>query len=181
MSPDVNARRLFFALWPSDDLREQVARGVAPALEGRRARPVPSANFHITIAFLGSIAAGKLPAVIDAADQVDGEPFELTLDRLESWRAAHAVCMTISMIPPALAAVVERLRFSLLARRVAADQKPFRAHLTVARDWREGGLDQPVGPYRWPVTEFVLVESTLRPGGSQYHVVRAWPLAQKRR
>jgi RNA 2',3'-cyclic 3'-phosphodiesterase len=173
--------RLFFALWPSDELREQIGRAVMPALEGRPARPVRPANLHITLAFLGSITADRFPAVLDAGDQIDGEPFDLTIDHLESWRAAHVACLTLSPLPPALTTLVERLRFSLLPRQVEADQKPFRAHVTVARDWRERRLDERIGPFIWRVQEFVLVES--RPGraGSEYQIVRTWPLVRRDR
>jgi 2'-5' RNA ligase len=171
-------RRLFFALWPDDALREQMGRAVRPIVEGRRARAVRLANLHITLAFLGAIGRESVRNVIDAADQIRGEPFELTIDHAESWRAAHVACLMISPIPPALAVLVERLRFSLLARNVEPDQKEFRAHMTIARDWRDRRLDERIGPLVWPVRDFVLVESKPGREGSEYRIVQRWRLVQ---
>ena len=81
--------RLFFALWPEDSLRERIGAAVLPKVEGRRARKVRLANLHITLAFLGSVHESDLAKVVEAGDRIRGEPFELTIDQLESWRAAH--------------------------------------------------------------------------------------------
>ncbi len=169
--------RLFFALWPDDSLRERLGAAVSPKLDGRRARKVRLANLHITLAFLGAVLEGDIPNVIAAADAVIAESFELALERLESWRAAHVACLMIAPVPPPLAALVERLRFNLLARNVEVDQKEFRAHLTVARDWRGTRLAERVGPFVWPVREFVLVESKSNRAGAEYRILQRWPLA----
>lgn len=170
--------RLFFALWPSDALRDQIAHTVGPLIEGRRARKIRAANFHITLAFLGSVSDDRFEDVVKAGNEVSAAPFDLTIDHLESWRAAHVACLTIASIPPPLAALVERLRCNLLARAVEADQKEFRAHVTVARDWRDQRLDERIGPLVWRIREFVLVESQLGSAGSEYRIVRTWPLAE---
>jgi 2'-5' RNA ligase len=169
-------RRLFFALWPSDELRAQIARAVEPLLAGRRARPIPAANFHMTLAFLGSVAETKLPDVIAAAREITGESFVLQLDRAESWRRAQVAWLPVEPMPPALRKLVERLRFSLLAREIEVDRKDFRAHVTVARNWQDRPLDVRIGPFEWLVREFVLVQSKTGPRGSEYFVLERWPL-----
>jgi RNA 2',3'-cyclic 3'-phosphodiesterase len=169
-------RRLFFALWPDDSLRERLGETVLPTLDGRRARKVRLANLHITLAFLGAVRENDVQNVIAAADRVIAEPFDLTLDRLESWRAAHVACLVIAPVPAPLAVLVDRLRFNLLARNVDVDQKEFRAHLTVARDWRDTRLAERVGPFVWSVREFVLVESKPSRAGAEYRMLERWPL-----
>ncbi|HEY8539692.1 MAG TPA: RNA 2',3'-cyclic phosphodiesterase [Steroidobacteraceae bacterium] len=171
-------RRLFFALWPSDDLREQIARAVEPLLAGRRARPIPAANLHMTLAFLGSVLETKLPDVMAAAREVTGAPFVLRLDRAESWRRAQVAWLPVDPMPPALSALVERLRFSLLARELEVDRKDFRAHVTIARNWRDRPLDARIGPFEWRVREFALVQSKTDPRGSEYFVLERWPLRE---
>jgi len=171
-------RRLFFALWPDDALRSEIARAVRPVLEGRRARAVRTANLHITLAFLGAVAEERVNDAIEAGEQVRGEAFELAIDHVESWRAAHVACLTLAPVPPPLAALVERLRFSLTARNLEPDPKEFRAHVTVAREWRDQRLDARIGPFVWRVREFALVESTPGREGSEYRVLRSFPLRE---
>jgi 2'-5' RNA ligase len=171
-------RRLFFALWPTDELREQIARAVGPLLAGRRARPIPPANFHITLAFLGSVLETKLPDVIAAAREVSGAPFVLQLTRAESWRRTQIAWLPVEPMPHALHGLAERLRFSLLAKDLEVDRKAFRAHVTIARDWRDRPLDARIGPFDWPVRDFVLVQSKTGPCGSEYYVLERWPLRE---
>jgi 2'-5' RNA ligase len=169
-------RRLFFSLWPDDALRARLVAATDALLAGKRARKTHPANLHLTLAFLGSVPPEALDAVIAAGDQVRASQFELTFDRLESWRAAHVACITIDPAPAPLAALVSQLRAELAARQVPVDSKDFRAHITLARDWRAGRLDARVEPLSWPVEEFVLVESKLGLQGSEYSVLRRWPL-----
>jgi 2'-5' RNA ligase len=169
-------RRLFFSLWPDDALRDRLGAATDPLLAGKRARKIHPANFHLTLAFLGSVPPDAFDAAITAGDQVRAAGFELTLDRVESWRAAHVACITIEPVPPPLAALVAQLRAELSARRVSVDMKDFRAHITLARDWRDQRLYAGIEPLVWPVQEFVLVESNPGPNGSEYSVLHRWPL-----
>lgn len=171
--------RLFFALWPDDSLRERIGAAVLPQLEGRRARKVRLANLHITLAFLGSVLESDLAKIVEAGNRTRGEPFDLTINRLESWRAAHVACLMIAPVPAPLAKLVECLRFNLLERNVEVDRKEFRAHVTVARDWRDRRLDEHIGPFTWPVRDFVLVDSKPGREGSEYRIVHRWPLTSE--
>jgi 2'-5' RNA ligase len=157
-------------------LRGQIDERVRPFLSGRSARLIPAANFHLTLAFLGSVAEEDLLKVVDAADRVSSEAFEFTLDHLEFWRSAQIACLAIAPTPAPLAALVERLRFNLLAQNVEADQKEFKGHVTIARDWRDKALDKPIDPLIWSATEFVLVESRADHAGSHYTILNRWPL-----
>ena len=168
--------RLFFALWPNDALRQQISDLVEPFLEGRKARRVRVPNLHITLAFLGSVAQHDLPKVIEAADRVSGAAFDLTLDHLETWRRAHVACITVDPLPPALVSCVEQLKSNLSAMEVEVDHKEFRAHVTVARDWRDTRLDERIGPVIWSVRDFALVESKQGHHGPDYHVMKQWSL-----
>lgn len=178
-SDRVAKQRLFFALWPSDALRDQVARAVEPLVEGKRARKVRPGNFHITLAFLGYVSPEGLHEIIDVGNATASAPFDLVLDHLESWRAAHVACLTIAPTPQPLANLVERLRFNLLGKNLEPDRKEFRAHVTLARDWRDKRLDERIGPFVWPVREFVLVESKPGRDGSEYRILQRWSLVRE--
>lgn len=176
MEPNASARRLFFALWPSDALRAQLAAVARPIVARGAGRSIAPQNYHITLAFLGGVAAAQVPAVTVAADEIAGAPFQLSIERVEVWRGAGVLCLTPAPTP-ALTDFVDRLRISLLARQVEPDQKEFRPHVTIARDWDECTVEGSVGPFAWRADEFVLIESAATRDGSSYRIVGRWPLS----
>ncbi len=173
----VGTRRLFFTLWPSDAVRDRIVNVAQPHLAGGKARLVRLSNLHLTLAFLGSIAEDAVAAAIDAGDAVRAAPFELALDRMETWRAARIACLTVDPVPVALESLVTQLRRNVQARGLPVDQKDFRAHVTLARDWRGAALDCQIEPMRWPVSEFMLAESPAAGGLADYRIVRTWSLS----
>lgn len=177
MGAPTRTRRLFFALWPDDELRAQIAASARTVLAERRARAIPAVNLHVTLAFLGSVAEESVRDVIEAANEVQAEPFELTLDRVESFRPAQVAWLRVAEIPPALEMLVQRLRLALAARQIEVDDKPFKPHVTIARNWRDRRLNQRIGPFAWAVRAFVLVESKTGEQGSEYRILQTWPLA----
>lgn len=169
-------RRLFFALWPNDALRQQVCERVQPLRSGHTARFIPAVNFHVTLVFLGSLPPEALATVIDAAGEVESQAFDLTFDHVETWMSAHIACLAINPTPLALTRLVDQLRARLRARNIEPDQKDFKAHVTIARDWQESMPDEPIEPLIWPASEFVLVESRAAHDGSEYTILNRWPL-----
>ena len=55
--------RLFFALWPDDELRQTLKHHCKPLLRHSGGRPVALDNLHITLAFLGSVDSGQRQCV----------------------------------------------------------------------------------------------------------------------
>jgi RNA 2',3'-cyclic 3'-phosphodiesterase len=84
--------RLFFALWPSDDVRERVVATVGnlPRFAGRK---VPAKNFHVTLAFLPSVPTQRLPMLMALAARQHGKSFELQFDRIEQWGRSHVIAL----------------------------------------------------------------------------------------
>jgi 2'-5' RNA ligase len=167
--------RLFFALWPNDQLRSRMAAAARSLLEGKRARAVPADNLHITLAFLGPVQARRLPSVMAAASAIDAAPFDLTIDRVEAWADADILCLTPASCP-SLRALVDRLRVNLLEHQLDPDRKDFRPHVTIGRDWGEKQVEATIGPFAWSADDFVLVESETGRKGSQYRIIGRWPL-----
>jgi RNA 2',3'-cyclic 3'-phosphodiesterase len=178
MTLPARMQRLFFGLWPSNELRARIAAAVEPIIDPAQARKIPPANLHITLAFLGAVPSDKLTAVMEAASQIDAAPFLLSIERVEVWRGANVLCL-IPAPCSALDEMVERLRFNLLARQVEPDQKEFRPHITVAREWRSQSGEGPIGPLEWSAKDFVLVESEVVSGRSDYRIIGRWPLVAR--
>ena len=70
-------KRLFFALWPDDEVREQIAADAGRTIERSDGRTVPPSNYHITLTFLGSVTASSLPDIVAAARNVRVLPYRL--------------------------------------------------------------------------------------------------------
>lgn len=180
MPPD-KPHRVFFALWPDDDVARQfdeAGRQAHQALGGRRMR---RETLHLTLAFVGDVAPERLAALREIAGSTRLPAFGLLFDRGQCLARKKIFWAAAGTVPP----VLHELAASLAARLGAADfrteERPFAAHVTLLRHARcEKGKDLPAGNLRidWPVRDFVLVESDLKPEGATYRILQRWPLDQ---
>jgi len=172
-----HARRLFFALWPDDATRAAIAERSAAHVRAAGGRAIPPEKLHVTLAFLGSVAESRLPDVRDAAGRVRAAPFEMALLRVTYWRHPRLLCLQPAGVPEALAALVGALREPLRACGFEPDPRPYRAHVTLAREARPPrGLDDEIEPVSWTIRELSLVESLTLSSGAQYERLQTWPL-----
>lgn len=168
--------RLFFAIWPSDALRAGLAsriRALQPDGVGRPQRPD---QWHVTLEFLGPVAASRVAAAREAAAQVQAASCEILFDAVEYWRRPEVLCLAARVLPPPLDELVSRLRVALAAQGFEPESRPFKAHLTLARKVATPVAPVPFEPLRWPVTDFALVESITDRSGSLYKPLATWPL-----
>ena len=104
-------RRLFFALWPTDEIRAALTEASRPALRACAGRPVPQLNYHVTLAFLGQ---GDEPLVrFDRLAQMaaDAPPcFELVLNCFGHWRGPRVLWIGPHRCPAGLTGLVAQLR-----------------------------------------------------------------------
>lgn len=128
--------RVFIALTP-----DAATRAALAALSNRDAgRRVPPAQLHMTLAFLGSIAAEKGEALAARLASTVLPIAPLRFERVERWpSAAHPRLAVASFAAsPALSTVVERVRALVAELGLAVDDhRPFRPHVTLARMPRE--------------------------------------------
>jgi 2'-5' RNA ligase len=189
----MSTARLFFALWPDNFTRAAVAGAVAPIVreitgrgEAGAARPVPAANYHFTLAFLGAVPHSELERLCvvtgRCAEGYRGSglgPISVTVDTLEHWRKPQVLVATSATTTPAAAALAERLTRDLTAAGFAPDAKPFRPHLTLARKVTVPFAATALPPRVLTFHDFALVESQTRPAGSGYAVLRTFPLGNR--
>ncbi|MHB8811888.1 MAG: 2'-5' RNA ligase family protein [Steroidobacteraceae bacterium] len=193
--------RLFFALWPDEQMRQTLADAARKAARAGGGRPVAMGNLHVTLAFLGSVperrlgelaevaraaAPGPAFAGVGAQSPVGESAFpagslELTFDHLEYWRAAELLCALPAEPPAPIAALARRLRDRLAASGFAPDLKPFRPHVTVVRKVVRPGAASKMHPVVWRFTELALIESRTLPAGALYSVVEAFSLCSGRK
>lgn len=172
-----NGRRLFFAFWPTDEFRAELVAATQKLARDSGGRVIPPENLHVTLLFLGQVANARFDAVQQAADAFTHAPaLELSFDRAEVWGRANLLALTTSTTPPAAAALADKLGQSLRDELSEKSEHDFRPHITLARDLPRRRRPEPTQPLLMQVNDFVLVESRPGPGGSQYSVLRRWPL-----
>ena len=136
--PREGTRRVFFALWPSDAERRALAAATQAQIEAAAGRAVPLADLHVTLAFLGDVAAARLGELAGLGQQVAVSwqgpiPIELSFERLACWRRPQILCVLERAPGEPAALLAGALKRAALAAGFAPDLKPFRAHVTVAR------------------------------------------------
>lgn len=170
-------RRLFFALWPTDAVRAQLAGQVqAHAALGR---PIAARNLHVTAVFIGAVAEGQVELVREMSKLTRAGKFLLHLDRVEFWHRSKLICLMAERAPPELLSLVGGLRGGLRERgfELRDGHDRFRPHVTLVRDVARGPAAASVAPVHWAVESFALVESTVGQRGSEYTVLDEWQLA----
>lgn len=176
-------RRLFFALWPTSALQTTLAEATREVAHASGGRPVPPENFHITLAFLGSVPESRLSDVIAVGAAVAAEAgpmaIQVNLDTLEYWKKPGVLCLTTPADSAALVsregALADKLKSRLFAVGFAPDPKPFRTHVTLARKVERPPPAQQLPAAAWAFTDFALVESRTTPEGPKYSVLATFP------
>lgn len=170
------SRRLFFALWPAAETRERFASFLGPLVGPTGGRPQRPDQLHVTLAFLGSVPESRLDDVREAGRAAQGAPFEVTFDRVDFWPRPKVLCLTATRTPEELRRLVETLNRALQSHRFETEDRPFRAHVTLARKVPHAQRETAIAPLAWPATELSLVESITEPAGARYEPLAHWSL-----
>ena len=172
-----HTKRLFFALWPTDQFRAELETATHAIAQASGGRLIPARNFHVTLLFLGEIPTESFDAIQQAAAQLAGSSaFELNFDGVETW-GRRLLCLTSSTPPAAAIDLATRLRANL-SNFVREDEREFRPHITLARDLPRQRPTQQIDGLRQKVNDFALVESVRDARGSQYSVLTRWSLSR---
>jgi 2'-5' RNA ligase len=125
MSDQEPLRRLFFGVPIPAEVRRRLADARDAALAGQRARAVPEANFHVTLAFLGETPQDRLPCIRQAASRVTFPPFQVTLDHLHHKPRNAILWVGAAYTPGELAALVRDLNRALQDCHHTPDPRPY--------------------------------------------------------
>jgi 2'-5' RNA ligase len=174
---EVTVKRLFFALLPDPDTSVRLYRLGGELLGDRRGRRIPPENLHLTLAFLGDVNAERQGCLEREAAALRTPSFTLMLDQAGFWPRKQL--LWAGGVPPAeLLELVRALNQGLVNCGLETETRPFRAHLTLARNAPQPRScpDGAIIPLAWHVREFALVASQTLPTGARYEVLRSWPL-----
>jgi 2'-5' RNA ligase len=178
--------RAFFAVELGEPARRaaaEVARRLARAPGGDGVRWVRLEALHVTLRFLGDVAASRVePLARRAAGELAGlAPFAMRLGPaalFPSPRRPRVVALGLEPEAP-LAALAAALERAAVAEGFAPEPRAFRAHLTLGRvrERRFPAVSGAVVPAEASaVSEAVLFRSELRPEGSRYTPLHRVPL-----
>lgn len=154
--------RLFIGLWPDESTRQALHDHQALWQWGRQALPTRRDRLHMTLYFLGDWPREDIPMLVQGL-HVPFEPFTLTLDDAGVWRNGIARIGPLHR-PRELLALHDHLDRALAQLGIAVrGSSHFEPHITLARDARHAVAPRQAPSIRWPVTDYVLIESDLRP------------------
>jgi len=165
--------RLFFALWPPEDIQGRLASWAGDA--AGRGRVMPRENLHLTLAFLGDTDAARLPGLTSRAASVRFVPFRLPLDRIGYWKHNRIIWCGAGEEPQALNDLVEGLRTQLDAAGIRYDRRTFVSHVTLVRNATGISPASVWVPLVWDAADFAMVNSTRVDGRISYQVLQRFP------
>ncbi|MEV6953772.1 RNA 2',3'-cyclic phosphodiesterase [Streptomyces sp. NPDC051183] len=178
--------RVFIALAPPDDAKEELARELRPAYDAYpHMRWNRIEDWHITLAFLGELPVGTVPLLRPplAGIAARRRPLELALrggghfgERV-LWSGIDGELDGLHLLATEVRAVVKECG-------IPFEDRPLRPHLTLARSRRNDsssaveaadGLGTFTGR-RWPAERLHLVGSNIGrgPGRIHYRDIESW-------
>lgn len=167
-------QRLFLALWPSDEVRNQLALArKALSKTGVRGRPIPDQNLHLTLMFLGDVTSSQRNDLETSLDNLSAEAFSLVFDRYGYWPRPRIQWLGCSQVSTELVSLVNIL-YIITGR--PREARPYEPHITLFRKASRVSAYPQLNPVEWRCDAVSLVRSQLNIGGAEYEVVRRWVL-----
>lgn len=175
--------RLFVALRPPAATRALLL-GLMGGVPG--ARWQDDAQLHCTLRFIGEVDRHQAEDVAAALGRVRGEPLALSLGVAGTFdRKGRVDTLWVGVQPrDAVASLHGRVDAALRQAGIAADDRAFVPHITIARIARSeapgpeiaSAVTVPAG-HHFEVRHFELFDSQLGSEGAVYHSVARYPLA----
>jgi 2'-5' RNA ligase len=165
--------RVYYALWPDAAARAHLAAAAAPVVATVRGRAVLAEHLHLTLAFVGAVPSAVVGALARLGTALAWPAATLRFERAEWWQASGALVLVADDPPAELCAAREVLLARLAAHGIAADARPFRPHVTIARGVASAPPDRIVA-VEWTANQVALVESQPAPGSSYYRPLALW-------
>ena len=170
--------RLFVALLLSEEMKESLCRAQDAlwdcAQGGNFSR---RENLHMTLAFLGECPPSAVTRIRRAMEQTgqSAKPFSLALGRMGRFRRGGSELWWAGVQrQPALEQLAKNLQNALRGEGFALEERPFAAHLTLARQVDAPGLrpeEIPLEKSSQTIAHMSLMESTRVKGVLTYREI----------
>jgi 2'-5' RNA ligase len=130
----------------------------------------------MTLAFVGDVAASKLPVLLNVGAGQKERAFSVTFDAYEYWPKSGVIVAAASIIPAALHRLWRQLNHELAGHAWALESERLRPHVTLARKVSQPPVLQAMSAFDWRVHDFCLMRSDTSGVQSAYTVVDTWSL-----
>lgn len=188
---DSKTARLFIALPISREIREKCA-----AIQDHGRKQVASVRWgdpdqlHLTLLFLGQLELPQDLQVKEVIQEIANNfpPFSVDIARLGAFpeRQSPKVIWIGVSESPLLMAMQKKLKNGVAALGIPLETRPYRPHLTLGRNRKEGGSTDHLTHWMMQqeelqlgeceMKEVILMESHLKPEGPLYKCLLAVPL-----
>ena len=165
-------KRLFFALWPTNEIRKQIDK-FNQSIHSAGLKKVNADNLHITLVFLGNVDEKSENMIRKNVENISVKPFVLHFDRLDFWKKPRIICLSAQHDDSQLLTLVNALKNKVEQSDIETDKRIYKPHITLARKARKL-IDIDILDIEWSAQSFCLVESCSRPDGVHYQVLQRW-------
>lgn len=156
--------RLFYALWPEEEIRAALANLQSDIVGDHTFRQ----NFHITLAFLGSQAVSSLPILRSVLANLPDAGMQLEINRRAYFRRNRIAWAGMHTVPDALRGLQSELSRQLMQETIVFDNKAaFQPHITLARN-AEAPPERKIQSINWQARQVALVQSSTTQEGVRY-------------
>ena len=173
---NIKTHRLFFALWPSDQVRQAILNVLSSLPAQLNGRVMQTQNLHATLHYVGQVTDSTKDCMHAAAQSVKAEGFQLNLDRFGLFPKAKIFWMGVQNTPDQLMQLHNKLGIALEDCGFIVDTRAYAPHLTLLRKCRGPVPENMNFSIPWRVEEFVLVESITYKEGVKYQVLERYSL-----
>ncbi|MFQ3190861.1 MAG: 2'-5' RNA ligase [Paraglaciecola sp.] len=171
--------RAFFGLSPDAKTKLAIQNWCNKAFPHFNA-PVPAANYHVTLAFLGNISGKQLETVNCLIDAMPSVPaFDVSLNQLGYWPKPRAFWLGSQQTESGHLMLAKNIHQIANMAGLQLQYRDYITHLTLAR---KCNVSPPApifsGHFRWHADQFHLFESKPGPQGVYYPIRQSWPLSK---
>lgn len=167
--------RLFFALWPTDQVRLSIINEFygLPQQEGIVIDP---ANVHLTLHFLGVVDESSAACLHAEAQALNAQKFCLDLDTFGHFDKTKIFWMGAGIVPDQLTNLHRMLEIVLMNCGYKAESRRYTPHVTLMRNYQQLDFSQSDFSIHWKIDDFSLVESIRDTNGVTYKVIARYPM-----
>ena len=170
------SHRLFFALWPSGQVRRSIVDTAAPLISQFKGRIIQPQNLHITLRFIGQVTEETKRCMHTAAQSVSGKPFDVKLDHLGYFKRAKILWIGPKQLPDDLVHLHQSLGEALSFCGYETEERKYNPHISLMRKCARPESVPHELAISLTINEFVLVESIQTESGVNYQVIERYPL-----
>ncbi len=178
----MKTHRLFFALWPSAQVRHSIIETFLELSQPAKGRAVATHNLHVTLNFIGSVTDVNKDCLHVAAqgfvEQGGVKGFDIDLDCYGYFSKAKILWMGMQNLPTELMQLQKNLGAAFSVCGHQSDKRLYNPHVTLMRKCTKPMVAEQMFSISWRVEDFALVESIQGESSVNYQLIEKYPLSK---